>query len=130
MARLRLTIHNVSYFKESNIPVVDNLSLSTDKESANIWLATDTDLSKKENYNLNLVDFNFQKKMYQPTEVIAKIQISLPGMDQVTTEEEKKAKWQPVSKSMAESLFSKKKVSLKIRLTMIISLVTTSTWIR
>ena len=50
--------------------------------------------------------------MYQPTEVIAKIQISLPGMDQVTTEEEKKAKWQPVSKSMAESLFSKKKVSL------------------
>lgn len=45
MARLRLTIHNVSYFKESNIPVVDNLSLSTDKESANIWLATDTDLS-------------------------------------------------------------------------------------
>lgn len=112
MARLRLTIHNVSYFKESNIPVVDNLSLSTDKESANIWLATDTDLSKKVNYNLNLVDFNFQKKMYQPTEVIAKIQISLPGMDQVTTEEEKKAKWQPVSKSMAESLFSKKKVSL------------------
>ena len=112
MARLRLTIHNVSYFKENNIPVVDNLSLSTDKESANIWLATDTDLSKKVNYNLNLVDFNFQKKMYQPTEVIAKIQISLPGMDQVTTEEEKKAKWQPVSKSMAESLFSKKKVSL------------------
>jgi len=79
MARLRLTLHNFSYFKKEGstfTKVVQNVLLSTEKEDTTLYLPVGDSADTKLEYNLNIVNFGFQKKMYQPTEITADIQMS------------------------------------------------------
>lgn len=79
MARLRLTLHNFSYFKKEGstfTKVVQNVLLSTEKEDTTLCLPVGDSADTKLEYNLNIVNFGFQKKMYQPTEITADIQMS------------------------------------------------------
>lgn len=107
MAKLKLEIQKVTYFStgEQEKTVNGSISLYTDKTGFTVKLPIEKNSSTKETYNLNLVDFKFKKKMYQPTEVIAKIQISLS--------DDKNKEWQSVKKDVIEDLFSNKKVSLE-----------------
>ena len=100
MARLRLTLHDVVCF-ESTIATTStttDLSVSTEKETAETFFQVGTN---KYGYKLTLVDFNFKKKMYQPTEVTADIQISMTS-----------GTLQVIDKSSLVTLFMNKKVSL------------------
>ena len=110
MAKLKLTLYNVEYNdSKSGKSVTGEISLYTDKGEATVALTPEAESSATKRYNLSLVDFKFQKKMYQPTEIIAKIQISLA--DTKSTEVNTET-WKPVSKKVVEKLFSDKKVSL------------------
>lgn len=110
MAKLKLTLYNVEYNdSKSGKSVTGEISLYTDKGEATVALTPEAESSATERYILSLVDFKFQKKMYQPTEIIAKIQISLA--DTKSTEVNTET-WKPVSKKVVEKLFSDKKVSL------------------
>ena len=79
MARLRITLHKVCCFeKDTDLKPGHDLSVSTEKETATAFFQVgDT----RQNYTLNLIDFNFKKKMYQPTEVTAVIQITMTKGD-------------------------------------------------
>lgn len=110
MAKLRLTLYGVVYNdSKTGNQVTGDIALHTDKEEASICLTPEETSSATENYNLTLVDFKFQKKMYQPTEIIAKIQISLADED---SNDDNSKIWKPVNKKVVDTLFSKKKVSL------------------
>lgn len=99
MARLRLTLHNISCFdNESLAAKTSDLSVSTEKETATTTFQID---DNKYKYILSLVDLSFKKKMYQPTEVTADIQLTMAS-------NEIKA----IKKSVLVDLFCKKKVSL------------------
>ena len=89
MAKLRLTIGNIS--------------VSTEKGTATV--SFETEISAKQNYNLSLVDFKFLKKMYQPTEVLAELNISAVsgnGED-----------WKPIAKESIEETFKNRRVKLE-----------------
>lgn len=102
MARLRLTLHKVNCYTDASGTAAKNcLQISTEKE-------TDSAFFKKSegvfvNYTLNLVDFSFKKKMYQPTEIIAAIQLTMATG----------ATWTSLNRSALDSLFKFKKVTLE-----------------
>ena len=99
MARLRLTLHGISCFdNESLVAKTSDLSISTEKETATTTFQVG---NSKYQYTLNLVDFSFKKKMYQPTEVTADIQFTMAIKD-----------FKTIDKPTLVSLFSGKKVSL------------------
>lgn len=103
MARLRLTLHSVSCFKDAALtsPQTKDLSVSTEKETDNAFFLKDK--AEVYHYLLTLVDFGFKKKMYQPTEIIAKIQLTMAdGAD-----------WKPLSRQALDTLFKFKRVSLE-----------------
>lgn len=81
------------------------VTLFTDKKGTAIWLAPESDSSEKIFYNLNLVGLSFQKKMYQPTEVTAEIQIS-------QAEGNSNDDWKPLTKQVVNQLFKQKRASL------------------
>lgn len=102
MARLRLTLHDVVCF-ESTIATTStttDLSVSTEKETAETFFQVGTN---KYGYTLNLVDLSFKKKMYQPTEVMADIQITMTKDD-----------YHAIDKDTLVSLFNNKKVTLEL----------------
>ena len=109
MAKLKLELQNVTYYNTETPEktVKGNIPLYTDKTGFTVCLAVEQDSNTKEVYDLNLVDFKFKKKMYQPTEIIAKIQISLWN-----NSGDNKRDWISVSKDVIEDLFSNKQVSL------------------
>lgn len=89
MAKLRLTIGDIS--------------VSTDKDTATVSLETGT--STKQDYNLNLEDFKLSKKMYQPIEVLAELNICAAtgkGED-----------WKPIGKKVIDETFKNQKVTLQ-----------------
>lgn len=102
MARLSLTIYGVSCYKDETATAVsgNDLSISTEKDTATANLEVG---NKRLTYILSLVDFSFKKQMYQPTEIIARVQLSLN--EGVT--------YQALDKKTLISLFLCKKVSLK-----------------
>lgn len=104
MARLKLTIHGVSYFDSATAsnPLTGNLSVSTEKETATTFFQVG---EVKYNYALTLVDFSFKKKMYQPTEIKANIQISMAAG--------KSADWKSIDRKTLISLFRFKKITLE-----------------
>ena len=108
MARLRLTLHNFSYFKKEGLTftkVVQNVLLSTEKEDTTLCLPVGDSADTKLEYNLNIANFGFQKKMYQPTEITADIQISLAsGNDSA---------WQSIGRKQIDTLFKHLQVSLE-----------------
>lgn len=103
MARLKLTIDSVSYFESATAsdPIKGSLSVSTEKETATTFFKVG---DNKYNYALTLVDFSFKKKMYQPTEIKANIQISMAAG--------KSADWKSIDRKTLISLFRFKKITL------------------
>lgn len=107
MAKLRLTLHDISCYNDETPKSLGlrNLSVSTEKD-------TDKAFFKKDDkgiyqYLLTLVDFGFKKKMYQPTEIIAKIQLSMAAGPT--------AEWKTLSREVLDKLFKFKKVKLEER---------------
>ena len=88
MARLRLTIGKIA--------------VSTEQETGTISFTTDD--ATEQNYLVCLVDFKFLKKMYQPTEIIAILQIYLAEGKE----------WKPVDKKNILKAFYHQKVSLDV----------------
>lgn len=90
------------------------VNLKTDKLTKKTWnISLDTEsltstfgLVNKDqgflNYKFSLVDLSFHKKMYQPTEVVASIEIVAANN---TT-------WSPLAKDVVDEMFKKKQVSL------------------
>lgn len=83
---------------------IGDISVTTEMETANISFSTG--ISNQIGYDISLVDFSFQKKMYQPTELLADLQIS--KAEGLTIE------WQPVGRKTIESTFKHQKVSLTV----------------
>jgi hypothetical protein len=104
MARLKLTIHDVSFFDSATAsdPTIGDLSVSTEKETATTFFQVG---DNKYNYALTLVNFSFKKKMYQPTEIMATIQISMASG--------KSADWKSIDRKTLISLFRFKKITLE-----------------
>ena len=103
MAKLRLTIHQVSCYQDSTLKklVARDLHVSNEMETDTISIkVSDTDGM---DYTLNLIDLSFKKKMYQPTEVSAEIQLT----------KAQGTKWKTIGKSVLIELFKNKKVSLE-----------------
>lgn len=103
MAKLRLTIHQVSCYQDSTLKnlVARDLHVSNEMETDTISIKiSDTDGM---DYTLNLIDLSFKKKMYQPTEVSAEIQLT----------KAQGTKWKTIGKSVLIELFKNKKVSLE-----------------
>lgn len=107
MARLRLTLHNFNCFENVGstfTKVAQNVLLSTDKESTTLYLSVGDSSDTKLQYDLNIVNFGFQKKMYQPTEITADIQIALASGNDNT--------WKSIGRKQIETLFKHLQVSL------------------
>ena len=103
MASLRLTIHGVNCYADSSLKNLGNrdLNVSTEKETDTIFVkVSETEVL---DYTLNLVDLSFKKKMYQPTEIMAEIQLTRAN----------NVGWRSIGKDVLINLFLKKKVSLK-----------------
>jgi len=103
MAKLQLTLHDAIFYESTTAIKADpgNIVLSTEQDTSRIYLADGTD---KTGYQISMVDFSFQKKMYQPTEIIAKLQLSKVKGDAAT--------WKPVDRETLEALFAHLRVSL------------------
>lgn len=116
MAVLKLTLYNVSCYEQkkstSNSTVTysdktDNPSLSSEKnKEVSLYLnCKDSDTNKElHDYNLSLVEYKFQKKMYQPTEILAYLQIiNASGKT-----------WYSIGRKRIESTFKHKQVKLAV----------------
>ncbi len=108
MAVLKLTLYNVSCFKQltSSSTSPDNPSLSSDKNEVTLNLnCKDSDTNTNiYDYKLSLVEYKFQKKMYQPTEILAYLQIvNASG-----------STWYSIGRKRIESTFKHKQVTLAV----------------
>lgn len=126
MAVLTLTLSNVSCYeqqiiKNPSLPwsntlgesnsvtysgTTDNPSLSSGKDNVTLYLnCKDSDTNKEyHDYNLSLVEYKFQKKMYQPTEILAYLQIiNASG-----------STWYSIGRKRIESTFKHKQVKLAV----------------
>lgn len=126
MAVLKLTLYNVSCFKqeqtnnypslpwsntlgEANISyynVTKDVSVSSEKNGDTIYLNCKDDDTNKviHGYTLNMVECKFQKKMYQPTEILAHIQINMASGKT----------WSSIGRKRIESMFKHKQVKLEV----------------
>ena len=103
MARLRLTLHDITCSMDEEGKIEKKaLSVSTESETASAFFQVD---NAKYGYKLTLVDFSFKKKMYQPTEIQAEIQITMLAGDTAT--------FVSIDKKTLVDLFKDKKVSLE-----------------
>ena len=106
MAQLTLTLEGVNCQKlgVGVFNEVNTISISTGTTGETIKFKV-TDNSYSENpYNLNLVDCKFQKKMYQPTEILARLQINKALGNT----------WCTIGRKTVESTFKHKQVKLTV----------------
>ena len=105
MAKLTLTLEGVDLKKEINgeYTAVNTISLSTETTGEKIKFKVTDDSYSDLPYNLNLVNCKFQKKMYQPTEILADLQINMASG--VT--------WTEIGRKIIESTFKHKQVKLE-----------------
>ena len=110
MAKLQLTLHNAVFYKKSTDKETTkgDIVLSTEQDVSSVFLYIDLtekeDSTNKVGYQISMVDFRFQKKMYQPTEIVATLQLSKLQGDV--------SAWRPVPRKTLENLFSHLRVSL------------------
>ena len=82
--------------------VIGKISISTEKETGGIIIPIG--MTEIKSYRVSLINFCLKKKMYQPTEILADLEICM--VDGLDTE------WKPVDRKTLEKLFKHKKVSL------------------
>ena len=106
MAVLKLTLEGVDLQIPDNgsYKKVDTISLSTGTDSKTIKFKVSENSYSEKAYNLNLVNCKFQKKMYQPTEIIADLQINMA----------EGATWTSIGRTIIESTFKHKQVKLAV----------------
>ena len=82
MAKITVTLNGVVHYKDltSTTPITDKIVLSTDKQEANVFFAVGEKVKTTCKYRLSISDFNMQKKMYEPTEIIVDLSIT-PSQD-------------------------------------------------
>lgn len=126
MAVLKLTLYNVSCYEqeqtnnypslpwsntlgEANISyynVTKDVSVSSEKNGDTIYLNCKDDDTNKviHGYTLNMVECKFQKKMYQPTEILVHLQINMASGKT----------WSSIGRKRIESMFKHKQVKLEV----------------
>ena len=83
---------------------IGDISVSTERETAVITFSSEK--TEERDYTICMVDFSFKKKMYQPTEVLADLQISMAtGLT---------SDWKALDRKTIEQTFKHKKVSLEV----------------
>ena len=83
---------------------IGDISVSTERETAVITFSSEK--TEERDYTICMVDFSFKKKMYQPTEVLADLQISMAtGLT---------SNWKALDRKTIEQTFKHKKVSLEV----------------
>ena len=103
MAKIFLELFNVSCYASTDAAsktTEEKISMSSEKDFGKIFLKTNATEKPIKEFSLNLVNIDFLKKMYQPTEVNAEIQMS-------TSDD-----FASVSKSELEATFKHVKVAV------------------
>ena len=110
MADINFNIYDVVVDKKDKEEVKLNIELTTEQrivDNTNKPKPVKKDLemtnvgNKKQKYSLTLVNIQFTKKMYQPTEIDAEIAVTSADA------------WQPVTPEVIETLFKNRKVSVE-----------------
>ena len=102
---LKLNIQKFSCYSndKATASTSSTVSLLTDKTTAELYLKAKGSDTVIHLYVLSLVNLSFQKKMYQPTEVVAEI---------LFTPKEENDDWFPIAKDDIMTMFENKQVSL------------------
>lgn len=107
---LKLVVKSVENFKDltpvSKSTHKTDVTLGTDTTTSSLILTNVT--NDKQKYILSLMNLTFQKKMYQPTEILATIMFSPIFIDNENGSET----WHAIDKANVLSLFKDKKVEL------------------
>lgn len=103
MAKISITFSGVVHYTDATNKVEskDNITLATDKVGCDAFLAVDEPATKFLKYSINIKDFSFQKKMYQPTEFIVTLGIA-----------SEKSSYQDINRKAIEKLFKYKQVAV------------------
>ena len=102
MGKIDITFSDVTCYgtkDKSTTLVTNDVTVSSDVNTGSVWFKVGSDIKP---YKLNLVNVDFLKKMYQPTEVNAEIHLELAD----------NSKWVSVSKSTLQTAFKHVKVEL------------------
>lgn len=102
MGKIDITFSDVTCYgttDKSTTLVTNDVKVSSDVNTGSVWFKVGSDIKP---YKLNLVNVDFLKKMYQPTEVNAEIHLELAD----------NSKWVSVSKSTLQTAFKHVKVEL------------------
>lgn len=104
MAKISITFPGVVHYTDATNKVEskDNITLATDKVGCDAFLAVDEPATKFMKCSINIKDFSFQKKMYQPTEFIVTLGIA-----------SEKSSYQDINRKAIETLFKYKQVAVK-----------------
>lgn len=110
MAILKLTVHNVEISKDAKEAASKTLVLTTEQQKVGkniVLVKKDVTLKNQSNkdqtYSLTLQNLQFTKKMYQPTNIVAEIAVTIDDAN---------VAWSPVMRDVAVSAFKNKKVSI------------------
>ena len=107
MAKLQLTLYNIDSYEINGEKYQSKedktVSLSTEKVGVVLYLRSKANTDSIKDYTLNLVECTFQKKMYQPTEILADLQINKASGET----------WISINRSIIESTFKHKQVKLE-----------------
>ena len=104
MAKISITFSGVVHYTDAinKVESKDDITLATDKVGCDAFLAVDEPATKFLKYSINIKDFSFQKKMYQPTEFIVTLGIA-----------SEKDTYQDINRKAIETLFKYKQVAVK-----------------
>ena len=95
MAKLQLTIGNYTVTTEGG-----TTTLTVSKDSGDL------------KYTISLVNFSFKKRIYEPTELLAELQLSMA--QDSTNNGQLVSNWQSIDRKTIESTFKHKRVSLNV----------------
>jgi hypothetical protein len=113
MAVLKLTLYNVSCYEQETSDssvtysgTTESVSISSEKKGDTLYLnCKDDDINRDiHGYTFDMVEYKFQKKMYQPTEILAHIQINMASGET----------WSSIGRKRIESMFKHKQVKLEV----------------
>ena len=103
MAKISITFSGVVHYTDatSKVESKDDITLATDKVGCDAFLAVDEPATKFLKYSINIKDFSFLKKVYQPTEFIVTLGIA-----------SEKSSYQDINRKAIEKLFKYKQVAV------------------
>ena len=85
MAKISITLSDVAVYSVGTSDVngaaqmtetKDNITMATDRVGVQVYLPVDENATSVLQYSINILDFSFMKKMYQPTEIIVTLGIA------------------------------------------------------